>query len=139
MDSMSRLEEIERAIQGLNRDEFAVIAQRFHALEQERWDEELDRDASSGKGRMRSQATPRFWRLLQNLPEDVQRLASKNYHLWQSNPNHPSLRYRRLEGRDDLATVRVGDHYRALALIERGAVTWIWIGPHAEYDRLIRG
>jgi len=46
---MSRVEEIERAIQELSRDEFAQIAQRFHALEQERWDAELDRDASSGK------------------------------------------------------------------------------------------
>ena len=46
---MSSVEEIERAIQELSRDEFARIAQRVHALEQERWDSELDRDASSGK------------------------------------------------------------------------------------------
>ena len=46
---MTRIEEIERAIHELSRDEFAQIAQRFHALEQERWDAELDRDASSGK------------------------------------------------------------------------------------------
>jgi hypothetical protein len=46
---MSRVEEIERAIQELSCDEFARIAQRVHAIEQERWDAELDRDASSGK------------------------------------------------------------------------------------------
>lgn len=46
---MSRIEEIERAIQELSQDEFAQIARRFHAIEQERWDAELDRDASSGK------------------------------------------------------------------------------------------
>jgi hypothetical protein len=46
---MSRVEEIERAIQELSHEEFARIAQRVHALEQERWDAELDRDASSGK------------------------------------------------------------------------------------------
>jgi hypothetical protein len=46
---MSRVEEIERAIEGLSCDEFARVAQRVHALEQERWDAELDRDASSGK------------------------------------------------------------------------------------------
>jgi hypothetical protein len=49
MEYMSRVEEIEHAIQELSRDEFAQIAQRVHALEQERWDDELDRDASSGK------------------------------------------------------------------------------------------
>jgi hypothetical protein len=46
---MSRVEEIERAIQELSSDEFALIAQRVHALEQERWDAEMDRVASSGK------------------------------------------------------------------------------------------
>jgi hypothetical protein len=46
---MSRVEEIERAIQNLSLDEFAQIAQHVRALEQERWDAQLDRDASSGK------------------------------------------------------------------------------------------
>ena len=30
-------------------NEFAQIAQRIHAIEQERWDAEMDRDASAGK------------------------------------------------------------------------------------------
>jgi len=88
---------------------------------------------------MRSQASPRFWRLFKTLPADIQRLAVKNYHLWRANPNHPSLRYRRLEGRESLVTVRIGDRYRALGLIEPGVVVWIWIGPHAAYDQLTRG
>jgi hypothetical protein len=46
---MSCVEEIERAIQELSFDEFALIARRVHALEHERWDAEMDRDASSGK------------------------------------------------------------------------------------------
>ena len=43
------VEEIEHAIRTLSTNEFAQIAERFHALEQERWDAELDRDAKSGK------------------------------------------------------------------------------------------
>jgi len=43
------VEEIEPAIRDLGEDEFARIADRVHALEQERWDAELDRDARSGK------------------------------------------------------------------------------------------
>jgi hypothetical protein len=43
------VEEIEQAIRALSEDEFARIAERVHALEQWRWDAELDRDASSGK------------------------------------------------------------------------------------------
>ena len=46
---MGRVEEIERAIQELSGDEFSRIAQSVYALDQERWDEEFDRDASSGK------------------------------------------------------------------------------------------
>jgi len=46
---MRRVEEIERAIQELNHDEFAQIAERVHAIEQEHWDAEMDRDASAGK------------------------------------------------------------------------------------------
>lgn len=46
---MSRVEQIEQAIQGLTPDEFAQLARRIYALEQERWEIQLDRDASSGK------------------------------------------------------------------------------------------
>ena len=88
---------------------------------------------------MTFQASPRFWHMFKNLPVDIQRLAVKNYHLWQANPSHPSLRYRRLEGRENLETVRIGDHYRAIGLIEPGVVAWIWIGPHSEYNQLTRG
>jgi mRNA-degrading endonuclease RelE of RelBE toxin-antitoxin system len=88
---------------------------------------------------MKSQVSPRFWRLYKDLPNDVRRLAVKNYRLWQADPNHPSLRYRRLEDRENLVTVRIGDHYRVLGVTEPGVVVWIWIGSHAKYDQLIRG
>ena len=64
---------------------------------------------------------------------DVQRLAVKEITASaQANPNHPSLRYRQLEGRENLVTVRIGDHYRALGLIEPGIAVWIWIGPSCQ-------
>ncbi len=43
------MEELERAIQELSHDDFVRIVQRVHVLEQERWDADLDRDASTGK------------------------------------------------------------------------------------------
>lgn len=46
---MSRVEELERAIHSLSPDEFKQIARIVQDLEQERWDEQLDRDAASGK------------------------------------------------------------------------------------------
>jgi hypothetical protein len=38
-----------------------------------------------------------------------------------------------------LVSVRIGDHYRALGFLETDVVICIWIGSHAEYDRLIHG
>jgi hypothetical protein len=84
-----------------------------------------------------SATTRRFWTLFHALPGNVQQLATRNYQLWCRDPNHPSLRFRRLQGTENLFTIRVGDHYRALGTLTANTVTWIWIGAHAEYDRLV--
>lgn len=49
IEEMSKVEEIEQAILDLNPEEFIQIARRVHEIEQERWDHELDEDASSGR------------------------------------------------------------------------------------------
>ena len=46
---MSRVEQIERAIQELSPEEFARLPQHIRSLEQERWERQLDNDAASGK------------------------------------------------------------------------------------------
>jgi hypothetical protein len=84
-----------------------------------------------------SATTRRFWTLFEGLPSDIRQLAARNYQLWRRDPNHPSLRFRRLRGTENLFTIRVGDHYRALGTLADNTVTWIWIGTHAEYDRLV--
>jgi hypothetical protein len=38
----------------------------------------------------------------------------------------------------DFWSVRVRLHYRALAVEDGADVLWVWIGSHAEYDRLIQ-
>jgi hypothetical protein len=86
---------------------------------------------------VKSVATRHFWDRFHALPKEIQELAIKNYELWRSNPHHPSLRFRRLQGSADRFTVRVGDHYRALGLLKTDTMVWVWIGTHAEYDRLV--
>jgi hypothetical protein len=86
---------------------------------------------------VKSVATRRFWTLFHELPSDVQELAFKNYHLWRRNPHHPSLHFRRLQGSADRFSVRVGDHYRALGTVTGDRITWVWIGTHSAYDRLV--
>jgi len=34
-------------------------------------------------------------------------------------------------------SVRIGDGYRALALLEGETLYWYWIGDHDEYERLL--
>jgi hypothetical protein len=46
---MSRVEEIEAAIDGLPPEEYRRIAQWFLAREQRRWDDQMDADSSAGK------------------------------------------------------------------------------------------
>ena len=46
---MSRVEEIESAIDGLPPEEYRRIVEWFRAREEKRWDERMDADSSAGK------------------------------------------------------------------------------------------
>ena len=46
---MDRVEEIEAAIEALPPEQYQRVAEWFQAREQARWDEQMDRDSSSGK------------------------------------------------------------------------------------------
>jgi mRNA-degrading endonuclease RelE of RelBE toxin-antitoxin system len=53
--------------------------------------------------------------LYEALPAHIQKLARKNYKLWQEDHNHPSLGFKKLKGGNGARfSVRVGDHYRAI-------------------------
>ena len=83
---------------------------------------------------MKHLASPRFWRHYRKLPEVVQKLADKNFELLKADPHHPSLHLKKV---DQLWSVRVEAHYRALGMDGSDAVVWFWIGSHGEYDKLI--
>jgi hypothetical protein len=86
---------------------------------------------------MTSVGSRRFWDCYRALPADVQRLAVQAYRRWRDDPSHPSLHFRRLQGSSDRFTVRIGEHYRALGRMSGDTITRVWIGTHAEYDRLV--
>jgi hypothetical protein len=71
------------------------------------------------------------------LPLHAQDLADRAFRLWNKDPQHPSLHFKRVGTAQPVYSVRVGAHWRALALISGRDVQWFWIGSHAEYDRLI--
>jgi len=86
---------------------------------------------------MQSRATRQFWRLFHALPATTQREAQRAYRIFQTNPLHPALHFKKLEGEDSIYSVRIGLGYRALAAVNRDRVIWYWIGSHSEYDRLV--
>jgi hypothetical protein len=79
-------------------------------------------------------ATPRFWRSYRKLPQEIQRLADRSYEVLEIEPSHRSLHSRKT---GPCWSVRVGLHYRALAVEAGRDLVWFWIGSHAEYDKLV--
>jgi hypothetical protein len=79
--------------------------------------------------------TPQFWERFDALPKEVQELARKNFKLLNQDSRHPSLQFKRL---GDYWSARVGLKYRALAVEDGSDFVWVWIGTHAEYDKLIQ-
>ena len=84
---------------------------------------------------MRHFATPAFWEAYDRLPAAVRDLADKNYALLKSDPDHPSLHFKKISR---LWSVRIGLRYRAPATDVDGGLLWFWIGLHADYDRLVK-
>ena len=84
---------------------------------------------------MRHDALPRFWQHYRQLPENVQRLADKNFALMRNDPYHASIRLKKVGG---FWSARVGLHYRALARERPEGLVWFWIGHHGEYDQMIQ-
>ena len=83
---------------------------------------------------MKHRATRHFWQHYNALHPDVRRLADAGYELLKADSRHPSLKLKKV-GR--FWSVRVGLHYRALAVEAESDLVWFWIGHHAEYDRLV--
>ena len=78
--------------------------------------------------------TNRFWRCFDSLPSEIQDLARANFRILQDNPRYPSLHFKKV---GKLWSARVGRNFRALASESDDGYTWVWIGSHDDYDRLI--
>ena len=79
-------------------------------------------------------ATSRFWMLLDQLPNTVQKAAHKQFAILKSDSRHPSLHFKKV---GNYWSVRIGLEYRALAEEDGKDFVWIWIGHHDDYERLV--
>ena len=80
-------------------------------------------------------ATKRFWEAFQILPDHVQTLANEKFELLKADPKHPSLHFKKI---GKFWSVRIGLYHRALALSDGDDFIWVWIGSHAEYDKMLK-
>ena len=86
---------------------------------------------------MKHHANPRFWRSYQGLPKEIRVLADRNYALLMSDPTHRSLHFKKVDDGLSLWSVRVDRQLRAVGQWRGDTIRWIWIGRHADYDRLL--
>lgn len=87
---------------------------------------------------MKSKISPEFRKLLKGLPKDAQNQALNAYRFFKVNPYHPSLHFKCIDSEEQLYSVRVGNHYRALGIRDDDVIAWFWIGTHESYNKLIK-
>jgi len=79
-------------------------------------------------------ASPEFWELYRALPQSVRDLAARNFSFLKNNPRHPSLHMKKA---GHYWSVRVGLHYRAVAVEVPEGLLWFWVGSHEDYNKLM--
>ncbi len=83
---------------------------------------------------MISRTRPSFWRAYEALDPRVKAAARRAYKLFAQEPDHPSLRFKPLQGYENVWSVRINDQYRAVGERNGDVIEWAWIGSHNEFD-----
>ena len=87
---------------------------------------------------MSSFTSRQFRRLYGELPEEIKSRAERAYRLFGHNPAHPGLNFKQVDEQEAVYSARVGLGCRALGQMDSNDIIRFWIGPHAEYDKLLR-
>lgn len=87
---------------------------------------------------MISHTSERFRRLFAGLPKHVQKQAREVYKQFAENPFYPSLHFKPVHSIKPIYSVRINIDYRALGVYSENEIVWFWIGPHDEYEKLLR-
>ena len=88
---------------------------------------------------MKSRTTKKFRASFARLPKQFQTQARVAYRLFKQNPNHPSLRFKKVHSKLPIYSARISKDYRAVGQLDRDTIIWFWIGSHTDYDKLLSG
>ena len=87
---------------------------------------------------MISKATRRFWKCYKALEPDLKRQAKDSYLKFKKDPYYLVLNFKQIHSTKPIYSVRISLEYRALGVFNENTIIWMWIGSHAEYDKLIK-
>jgi len=85
-----------------------------------------------------SVTTDQFRKLYIQAPLERRRKIRRAYQLWEENPAHPSLRFKKVHTTLPIYSARVDLDWRAVGVLNDGTLIWFWVGSHKAYEALLR-
>jgi mRNA-degrading endonuclease RelE of RelBE toxin-antitoxin system len=85
-----------------------------------------------------SHTTKQFRKLLASLPKEVRQQAREMYVLWNDNPWHASLQFKRIHAVKPIYSARINKDWRVVCIRNGDTVIWYWVGSHSDYNTLIK-
>lgn len=87
---------------------------------------------------MISHTTDKFWKVYQKLPTQIRKQAKSSFILFQKDPYHPSLHFKKVHSSLPIYSTRISRNYRVLGFKKGEQIIWFWIGNHTDYDKLLK-
>ena len=86
---------------------------------------------------MKSFKTVQFTKLLANLPNEIQKIARKNYQLLKADNKYPGLNFQTNYCNDYyFYTVRLGLYHKALGVKKGQIIIWFWKGSQEDDNNM---
>ena len=86
---------------------------------------------------MTSRTTSKFWKAYNRLDEQTKEQARASYKLFEADPQHPSLQFKKVHAKKPIYSARINVDYRAVGILEESEIIRFWIGPHNDYEKLL--
>lgn len=86
---------------------------------------------------MKSRTTKAFRKMLNSLPDEIQKQAKSSYRAWRKDVWASTFEFKKVHPSIPFYSVRVNYDYRAVGIRKGNEVSWFWIGSHADYDNIV--
>ncbi len=86
---------------------------------------------------MEHRTDAKYNKLLAALPKEIQTKEDRQFQRLEEDDKHPSLRFKKVSGKENLWSFRVDGNYRALGYEDEAEITWYWVGTHSDMDKIL--